>query len=50
MINLLCKLVGLILWPLKVIFSSALKTVGFFLGLAIVAFVVWYVVTTYVID
>lgn len=45
MINLLVKLIGLILWPFKVVASSALKVVGMILGLAIVALVVWYVVT-----
>ena len=45
MFDLFGKLMGVILWPFKIMAKSFLKTVGMILGLAVIALVVWYVLT-----
>ena len=45
MFDLLGKLIGIILWPFKIVATSILRTVGMILGVALIAFIIWYVLT-----
>lgn len=39
------KLLGLLLMPFRIIATSALRTFGVFVGVALVFFIIWLVVT-----